>query len=81
MKSVNAMMGSMEGRVEDEIASYSGECLSGLEMVIQTGDPDYVENADEILSTAQSEITSIVESQAETLRQIYKPTVSTTPTE
>ena len=55
----------------DNSDGYSGDCLSGLEMAIQTGDPEYVESADEILITAQSEITSIVESQAQTLRQIY----------
>ena len=30
--------GSLEW--DDESTSYSGECLSGLEMAIQTGDPD-----------------------------------------
>ena len=50
--------GSLEWDAESD--AYLGECLSGLEMAIQTGDADYIELGDEIIGVAQQELDTVM---------------------
>ena len=61
--------GALEWDAESD--AYLGECLSGLEMAIQTGDADYIERDDEIIDVAQQELDAIIDEQSDVLRQIY----------
>ena len=63
-------------------AEYEGECLSGLEMAVKTGDPTYLSSEQEIIAAAQEELATIITRDEEMLRALYgTETVSYTPTE
>ena len=55
----------------DELALWEGECISSLDMAIQTGDPSYLDGSQEILSTVQQELLTIGEQHTLLLQDIY----------
>jgi hypothetical protein len=56
---------------DETTLAWTGDCLSGLEMAIQTGDPSFVEAPNEILETILTELLTTGENHNSLLQDIY----------
>ncbi|MEC7988123.1 MAG: ImpA family metalloprotease [Myxococcota bacterium] len=52
-------------------SNWSGECISGLEMAVQTGDPNYIQSEQSILTAAQEELQETIDRNQTVLRELY----------
>ena len=56
----------------DQLENWEGECISGLEMAVQSGDPSYLQDEQEILDTTIFELEEGIERSAAFLAEIYQ---------
>ena len=56
----------------DQQENWVGECISGLDMAVQTGDPSYLETGEAVLEAAIDGLQESIDSSSAIIREIYQ---------